>query len=106
MENGLKVQMMNVNGESGVGGLGAQKCAGIAEWNAAPPEISYQSSGEAPYIDLQAPKYSKELADKRRNAHLTSKHTVKQKMQLYSCSTKGKLNELRDLLEGHGNLEE
>lgn len=100
MENGLKLQYVNVSGEPGSTAPVAQQCANIAMWNAAPPEISYQSSGDAPFIDLKAPKYSKELADKRRNTHLTSNHTVKQKMKLYSCSTKGKLSELRELLEG------
>ena len=66
----------------------------------APPEITYQSSGNAPDIDLKAPKYDKELANSRRNRFLTTKHSIKEKMQLYSCSTKGKLDELKDILEG------
>ena len=45
-----------------------------------PPEITYQSSGNAPEIDLKAPKYSKALADERRNAYLTTKHSIKEKM--------------------------
>ena len=44
------------------------------------PEIEYQSSGNAPDVDLKAPNYDKELAIKRRDAHLTTKHSVKEKM--------------------------
>ena len=46
----------------------------------APPEIIYQSSGNAPEIDLKAPKYDKSLADTRRNKFLTTKHSIKEKM--------------------------
>lgn len=71
----------------------------------APPEINYQSSGNAPDIDLKAPKYDKSLADERRNKYLTTKHSIKEKMQLYSCSTKGKLDELKEILEGSNGKE-
>ena len=71
----------------------------------APPEITYQTSGNAPEIDLKAPKYNKALADKRRNQFLTTKHSIKEKMQLYSCSTKGKLEELQEILEGTNGKE-
>ena len=45
-----------------------------------PPEIEFQSSGNAPDIDLKAPKYDKDLANKRRNQFLTTKHSIKEKM--------------------------
>ena len=58
---------------------------------AEPPEIVFEPSGNAPEIDLGAPIYDKSLAERRRNEHLTMQHSIKEKMELYTCSTKGRL---------------
>ena len=38
------------------------------------------------------------MAERRRQSFLTFKHSIKEKMELYTCSTKGKLSELKDAL--------
>ena len=63
------------------------------------PELAFKPSGNAPEIDLGAPKYDPDLADRRRAKFLTKGHSIKEKMELYTCSTKGKLDELRQVLE-------
>ena len=59
------------------------------------PEINFVPSGNTPDIDLGAPKYDKELAERRRTQFLTMKHTIKEKMELYTSSTKGLLDDLK-----------
>ena len=56
-----------------------------------PTEINFVPSGNAPHIDLGAPDYDKDLAERRRKLFLTMQHSIKEKMELYTCSTKGKL---------------
>lgn len=55
-------------------------------------------SGNPPEIDLGAPPYDKELAERRRTKFLTMKHNIKEKMELYTSSTKGKIDDLKDVL--------
>ncbi len=62
------------------------------------PEINFVPSGNPPDIDLGAPKYDKEVAERRRTSFLTMKHTIKEKMELYTSSTKGLLEDLRTVL--------
>jgi hypothetical protein len=51
-----------------------------------------------PIIELGAPRgYDKALAEKRRSKFITMKHTLKEKMVLYHVSTKGQLDELKNL---------
>lgn len=38
------------------------------------------------------------MAERRRQSFLTFRHSIKEKMELYTCSTKGKLSELKDAL--------
>ena len=57
------------------------------------------ASGNAPEVDLGAPPYDIEKAERRRNQFMTMKHTIKEKMELYTSSTKGKLQDLKDVLE-------
>lgn len=64
-----------------------------------PPEIDFTPSGNTPDIDLNAPVYDPDLAERRRKRFLTKDHTIKEKMELYTSSTKGKLDELREALE-------
>lgn len=62
------------------------------------PEIDFVPSGNTPDIDLGAPDYDKSLADRRRNQFLTMNHSIKEKMELYTSSTKGKLDEIKEIL--------
>jgi ankyrin repeat protein len=55
-------------------------------------------SGNPPDIDLGAPPYNKELAERRRQQFLTMQHNIKEKMELYTSSTKGKIDELKEVL--------
>ena len=52
-----------------------------------------------PDIDLFAPPFNQELAEERRERLLTKSHSIPEKMQLYNCSTKGDVEELRNLLD-------
>lgn len=63
------------------------------------PEINFIPSGTTPDIDLGAPPYDLNVAERRRQNFLTMKHTIKEKMELYTASTKGKLDELKDALK-------
>jgi hypothetical protein len=63
------------------------------------PEIEFTPSGCTPDIDLGAPEYDKNLAEQRRNNHLTMKHSIKEKMELYTASTKGRLDDLKEVLK-------
>ena len=56
-----------------------------------PADINFVPSGNAPEIDLGAPDYDKSLAERRRKQFLTMQHSIKEKMELYTCSTKGRL---------------
>jgi hypothetical protein len=56
-------------------------------------------SGHTQEVDLGAPPYDLNLAERRRNAYMTVKHSIKEKMELYTSSTKGKLEELKEVLE-------
>lgn len=63
--------------------------------------INFQPSGlSLPMIDLGAPPgYDKAIAEKRRSKLITMKHTLKEKMVLYHFSTKGQLDELKNLFQ-------
>jgi ankyrin repeat protein len=56
-------------------------------------------SGCTPDIDLGAPAYNKDLAERRRQQFMTMKHSIKEKMELYTSSTKGKLDDLKEVLQ-------
>ena len=62
------------------------------------PAINFVPSGCCPEIDLGAPKYNGDLAETRRTRNLTKKHSIREKMELYTSSTKGKLEDLKDAL--------
>jgi len=62
------------------------------------PDIAFEPSGNAPYIELGAPAYDKGLADRRRTLFLTSGHSLKEKMELYTFATKGRFQEIREIL--------
>lgn len=62
------------------------------------PEIDFVASGNAPYIDLGAPLYDPEIAEKRRILSMTDKHSTSEKMELYSYTTKGKLKDMQKYL--------
>jgi hypothetical protein len=51
-----------------------------------------------PAMDLGAPVYDEELAEKRRQKYLTKKHTIPEKMELYNSSTKGNLEDLVNIV--------
>lgn len=53
---------------------------------------------ETMVCDLNAPPYSKKQAEDNREKFLTMKHTIQEKMELYTCATKGNLDELKHLL--------
>ena len=55
-------------------------------------------------MDLQAPPYDVNLAERRRNKFMTMRHTIKEKMELYTSSTKGRLDELKEVLENDEKL--
>ena len=59
------------------------------------PEVNYP----VPDLDLFAPPYNPDLAEERRDRLLTKSHSIPEKMQLYNCSTKGNVEELKTLLE-------
>jgi ankyrin repeat protein len=56
-------------------------------------------SGNTPLIDLGSPPYDTSLAERRRNQFMTMKHSIKEKMELYTSSTKGRIDELKFVLE-------
>ncbi len=62
------------------------------------PEVNYP----VPELNLFAPPFSQELAEERRTRLLTKTHTIADKMQLYNCSTQGKVEDLRALLAEKG----
>jgi len=62
-------------------------------------EIHFVPSGNTPEIELGAPPYDSGLAERRRINYMTMKHTIKEKMELYTSSTKGRLEDLKELLE-------
>ena len=47
---------------------------------------------------ISPPKYNGDLAETRRTRNLTKKHSIREKMELYTSSTKGKLEDLKDAL--------
>ena len=55
-----------------------------------------------PHIDLFAPPYNAELAEERRDVMLTRQHSIPEKMDLYNCSTQGRLAQLTELLADKG----
>ena len=57
---------------------------------------------EVPMLSLYAPDYSEENAQSRRERFMTKQHTIGEKMQLYNCSTQGRIEELQRLLEEQG----
>lgn len=46
---------------------------------------------DIPQLQLYAPDYSEENASARRDRFMTKQHTISEKMQLYNCSTQGKI---------------
>ena len=48
------------------------------------------------------------MAEERREKYLTKKHSIPEKMQLYNCSTQGKIEDLKTLLmiKGYSGTEE
>lgn len=60
--------------------------------------ISGQAPGAAnediPQLQLYAPDYSEENAAARRERFMTKQHSISEKMQLYNCSTQGRIDEL------------
>lgn len=46
-------------------------------------------------MDLGAPSYDEDIAEERRKRILTKQHTIAEKMELYNCSTKGNLDDLK-----------
>ena len=64
--------------------------------------FSGQAPGAAdediPVLQLYAPDYSEENAAVRRDRFMTKQHTISEKMQLYNCSTQGRIDELQRLL--------
>ena len=65
-----------------------------------PTVIAYLQSVNAPKFVLKLPEYDKAQADMRRQRFLTTKHSLEEKIQLYTCSTKGQLDELKQHLSG------
>lgn len=68
----------------------------LAKFGGAPTPAS---ADEVPDIKLYAPEYSEERASTRREKFMTKKHTIQEKMQLYTCSTRGAVDELQKLLK-------
>ena len=56
-------------------------------------------SNSAPVLDLGAPSYDDTIAEERRNRLLSKFHTIPEKMELYNSSTKGKLGDLKNIVE-------
>ena len=54
---------------------------------------------DIPQLQLYAPDYSEENAAVRRENFMTKQHTISEKMELYNCSTQGRISELKRLLE-------
>ncbi len=54
---------------------------------------------DIPQLQLYAPDYSEENAAARRENFMTKQHTISEKMELYNCSTQGRISELKRLLE-------
>jgi hypothetical protein len=65
-------------------------------------EAPMSAEADIPQIQLYAPDYSEELASSRRERFLTKQHTIPEKMQLYNCSTQGRIDELQKLLKDQG----
>ena len=57
---------------------------------------------DIPMLQLYAPEYSEENAASRRDRFMTKQHTISEKMQLYNCSTQGRIDELQRLLNEQG----
>ena len=57
---------------------------------------------DIPHLQLYAPDYSEENAAARRERFMTKQHTISEKMQLYNCSTQGRIEELQRLLNDEG----
>jgi len=49
-------------------------------------------------LELDAPPYSEDAVEERRNRLLTKKHSIAEKMELYNASTKGNLEDLRNIV--------
>lgn len=57
---------------------------------------------DVPQVQLYAPKFSEENAQARRARFMTKQHTISEKMQLYNCSTQGRIEDLQRLLKDQG----
>ena len=51
-----------------------------------------------PSLDLGAPSYDEDIAENRRKKFLTKQHSIPEKMELYNSSTKGNLDELKNIV--------
>lgn len=49
-------------------------------------------------LDLGAPSYDEDIAENRRKKYLTKQHSIPEKMELYNSSTKGNLDELKNIV--------
>ena len=56
------------------------------------------SGGAVPDLDLGAPSYDEDAAEARRKRFLTKQHSIPEKMELYNSSTKGNLDELKNII--------
>lgn len=66
--------------------------------SSAPPAPFAEPNYPVPSVNLFAPPYSLEMAEERREKFLTKLHSIPEKMQLYNCSTQGKIDDLKSLL--------
>lgn len=49
---------------------------------------------DIPILQLYAPDYCEENAAARRDRFMTKQHSISEKMQLYNCSTQGRIDDL------------
>ena len=84
--------------------FGGAKAADAPGPEAYPTKTDYP----IPTVNLHAPPYSAERAGAQREQFVTKKHTIPEKMELYNASTKGRLDDLKELLieKGYSITEE
>ena len=58
-----------------------------------------------PPYELGAPSYNEKIAEERRERLLTKKHSIPEKMELYNCSTQGKLEDLVKIMKSNEGVE-
>jgi hypothetical protein len=54
-------------------------------------------ASDTPFYDLGAPSYDEDVAEERRKRLLTKLHSIPEKMELYNSSTKGSLEDLKNI---------